>query len=86
MNTHLYGEKAGAVLYPLRIFGEDADYLTDVSPVVGGGDCFDNEMSHFADCAREGRESISPAKDGVAIQKILCGIYESAKTGGTVLL
>ena len=38
------------------------------------------------DCAKNGTECISPAKDGVEIMRILDAIYESARTGHEVVL
>jgi len=86
MNAHLYGEKSGATLYPLTIFGENADYLTNNTPVLREENHFENEISHFIDCIQESTQCISPAADGVAIQKILCGIYESGKSGEVIML
>ena len=84
MNTYLYGEKAGATLFPLTIYGEHAEHLTDNRPIFEEENPFFNELSHFADCIRGEAQPISPAEDGVAVQKILCGIYASAKAGKTV--
>ncbi len=86
MNTLLYGDKAGVSLAPFTIFGEDAGYLTDNKPTVANENMFDNEIRHFLDCIKEGKEPIATAADGVNIQKILCGIYESAKLGKVVEL
>ena len=79
MNTFLYGTRAGATFDPLTIYGESAEYLTDNVPTYIEEDPFDNEINHFVECIRTGREPIATAADGVAIQKILCGIYESAR-------
>ena len=77
----LYGDKAGANLDPLAIYGEDGGYLTDNKPTVQQSQIFDNEIRHFLDCVQTGAQPISPAADGVAVQRILNGIYESAKVG-----
>ena len=58
--------------------------MNDDKPVIRNGDSFLNEFNHFVDCVRGTAETISPASDGVTIQKILCGIYESAKAGKVV--
>jgi predicted dehydrogenase len=86
MNTFLYGEKAGAVLEPLEIFGEAAGYLTNNKPRFENENIYENEIKHFVDCVRTGKPPITPAADGLVIQKILCGIYESAKSGTMVTL
>ena len=80
MNVFLYGEKCGATFNPFKLYGEAAGYLTDNTPVFDNENPFDNEMNHFIDCIRTGCPPIAGASDGVAVQKILCGIYESSKT------
>ncbi len=49
-------------------------------------DHFAAEIRHFLDCVKTGQTPISPASDGVAIQKILNGIYASAKAGREIEL
>ncbi len=83
---HLYGTKAGATLDPLKIYGEDGGYLSDAVPVLKNENRFDNEIRHFLDCIKESKEPIATAEDGVLIQKILNGIYDSAKLGKEVSL
>jgi len=43
-----------------------------------------NEVVHFAECCREGKEPISSGHDNLGTMKILFGIYESSKTGRPV--
>lgn len=47
---------------------------------------FTNEILHFADCCREGKEPISSGKDNLGTMKAIFGIYESARTGQPVEL
>lgn len=65
-------------------------YMTDVSlktPTALSFDgLFENEINHFVDCFVNGTECIAPAQDGIDLMKILCGIYESARTGHEVIL
>jgi predicted dehydrogenase len=87
----LYGDKAGCSLLPFKVFGEDAGYLTDNVPVLDkGGRDFDNvfvrETRHFLDCILGKCQPISPASDGLAVQKILNGIYDSAAAGKEIAL
>lgn len=42
---------------------------------------FTNEILHFADCVREGKEPISSGKDNLGTMKLILGIYEAARTG-----
>lgn len=45
---------------------------------------FTNELAHFADCCRSGKEPISSGKDNLGTMKIVFGIYESSRTGKIV--
>ena len=86
----MYGDKAGFDLYPPQlptIYGEIGGYLSDSLATTGKtGPRFDAEMAHFVDCIRTGKQPISPAEDGVWMQKMLCGIYDSAKAGREIWL
>ncbi len=75
----VYGTKAGASLDPFTIYGEDGGYLTDTQPVVESKDMFENQIRHFLDCIKTGKEPLAPLADGITIQKILNGIYKSAE-------
>jgi predicted dehydrogenase len=68
------------------IFGEDGGYLSDSKPTIQQADNFSSEIRHFLDCVKEGRQPISPAADGVAVQRMLNGIYESARLGKEIKL
>jgi predicted dehydrogenase len=84
--SQIFGSKAGASLDPLMIYGEEEGYLMDSAPVVMEEDAFNNEIRHFLDCVKEGREPISTVQDGLQVQKILNGIYDSARLGKEVIL
>jgi predicted dehydrogenase len=84
--SYIFGDKAGASLNPFEIYGEEAHYLMNAAPVVDNEDSFANEIRHFLDCVKEGKEPIATAEDGLLIQKILNGIYDSAKAGKEVFL
>lgn len=45
-----------------------------------------NEILHFAECCRTGKEPLSSGKDNLGTMKAIFGIYESAKTGRIVQL
>lgn len=84
--SQIYGDKAGANLVPLNIYGEGVGYRTDTTTLFDPVDHFAAEIRHFLDCIKTGQTPISPASDGVAIQKILNGIYASAKAGREIEL
>lgn len=76
----LYGEKLGASVFPLEIYGEDNGTLMDQSyPYLEESD------RHF-ECARNfvqaclGQEALLiSASQGTYIQKVICSLYQSAE-------
>lgn len=85
-HSQVVGTKAGASVEPFEIYTEDEGYLTDVRPVIEKGNAFEAEVRHFLDCVKTGATPITNADEGVEIQKILNGIYESARLGKEVEL
>jgi predicted dehydrogenase len=86
-----FGTKAGARLDPeLEIYSEMNDYMTNVrlnnSTALSFDGLFANEINHFVDCVKTGAPCRNPAEDGVALMKILDGIYEAARTGHEVVI
>jgi len=47
---------------------------------------FVNEILHFADCAKSGREPLSSGRDNIDTVKVVVGIFESSRTGKAVYL
>ena len=90
MFSKLYGEKAGASVIPAVIYGEEDGFLTDVEPVIavenGWQKAFEREIAHFADCVVEHRTPLASAEDGLTVQRMLNGIYDSAAQGREILL
>ncbi len=87
--VRLYGTKAGTTFDPLTVYGEnEAGFLSDSVVACGGNgeDIFENEIVWFLDCMDGKKEILSPAGDGVTVQRILDGIYRSAKLGREVML
>ena len=84
--TQIAGEKAGATLNPLTIYGEDMGYLTDNKPTLLPNNIFEAEIDHFIHCLNTGDKPISPVEDGVTVQRILEGIYTSARLGKEVTI
>lgn len=82
--TQICGSKAGARLDPLVIYGEEDGYLSDNAISSGNSDMFDNEIDHFINCLRTGEKPKSDLEQAVTMQRILQGIYDSAKLGKEV--
>jgi predicted dehydrogenase len=85
--TQICGSKGGAILDPFTIFTENSlGYLADLHPIVPKVNEFEEEISHFIDCLITGKKPIAPIEDGIAVQRMLAGIYDSAKLGKEVNL
>ncbi|WP_399632007.1 Gfo/Idh/MocA family protein [Sporosarcina sp. SG10008] len=88
----LFGEKGGAEIEPkLVMVTEKSNTILNVTPQVDNlsfdfEKAFKNEINHFVDCCKEGKETIAPVADGVQIMRMLNAVYESAKTGKEVYL
>ncbi|MDW7656540.1 MAG: Gfo/Idh/MocA family oxidoreductase [Bacillota bacterium] len=85
--TQICGTKAGATLEPLTIYGENAQgYLTDNQPTVKKANNFETEITHFLDCLATGKKPLAPVEDGITVQKMLQGIYDSARLNREVTI
>ena len=47
---------------------------------------FVNEILHFAECCKTGKEPVSSGRDNIETMKIVLGIVESSRTGVAVEL
>lgn len=81
MKINIYGSKGGADVFNSMIYGQSEGYLTDTKIGKAEFNGFYEEISHFVDCALNGTPTISPIEDGIVVQSILNGIYESAEKG-----
>lgn len=88
----LFGDKGGAEIEPeLVMVTEKNNTILNVTPQVDNlsfdfEQAFTNEINHFVECCIEGKEPLAPVADGVEVMKMLCAIYESAKTNKEVYL
>jgi predicted dehydrogenase len=87
-NFVLMGEKGGASWNPPGLFRDDAGYMINSAPgwLPGGsaGDCFAAKMRNFVEHVLYDRPTLAPAEHGLMVQKMLDGIYASARKGGEV--
>ncbi len=79
--TVVCGTKAGIKMDPFTVYGEDMDYLTDNTPTVKEVNPFAVEIDHFIDCVRTGKKPQSTLDEGLTVQRMLNGIYDSARLG-----
>ncbi len=85
--TLLCGTKAGATVEPLVIFGERNGYLsTDSITVCPRNDKILLEITHFADCVLNKKETKYPISQAVTMQRMLQAIYDSAESKREIIL
>lgn len=87
----LFGTKAGAKIDPgLELYSQSNGYMTNVQlaadTALSFNGLFEREIDHYVSCILDGTPCRAPAEDGVALMRILDGIYESARTGHEVIL
>ncbi len=74
---------------PFKKFDDMFQGFFPVAPEPGSlptGNPFCNELLHFSDCCRTGREPLSSGRDNLGTMKVIFGIYESARRGSSVEL
>lgn len=89
--VELRGTKAGLKWQrgELEIYSEECGVPVDLTPKFGkpkSGHGHEQNLSHFADVVLKGEKPSYNINQGVDMIKVLCAIYESAKTGKEVLL
>jgi predicted dehydrogenase len=86
-NIQIFGTKGGAIWDSTQIFTDYNDYMINASPsFIPKWDMWQYKMQHFVEVARDGRKNEAPAEDGVAVQKMLDGIYAAAAAGKEVTI
>jgi predicted dehydrogenase len=87
MNVHLFGEKAGASVFPLQVYSETETELTNTEfsnlQIV---DKWHDSIYDFIDSCINGRQPICKAEEGMYIQKMIDAMYKSSETGKPVIL
>ena len=94
-NTFLVGDKGGLSVYPLKVQTELNGHLTDCTPqyvsshpmpypAASGG--HDKSVFSFVDAALNGKPAAIPGSQVILTQKIIDGLFASAKTGREVAI
>ena len=85
-NFSIMGSKAGGQWDPPMIFTDLNNYMSNISPNFipdnGWGNIWPQKMRNFVEHCLYNKPSMSPAEDGLMVQKMLDSIYESAAKGG----
>ncbi len=86
-SVKLYGSKEGAELFPLALYGEEDGQLSDKQfPFMEMRDWHIDADRNFVQACMGRAELLVTAKQGTYIQRVLCGLYESADTGMPVIM
>ena len=76
------GTRGGGTYDPPRIFTDAAGTMFNLEPAfLGDESAWDRKMGDWIDCIRKGKKPEAPGEDGLAVQKMLNGIYRSAERG-----
>ncbi len=87
--TEVYGTRAGARFKPLQIFRNEYGRMVNLEvklPDAPPGAGHTKAIRNFLDVVRGQAEPVVTPADGIAIMRILDGIYESAVTGKSVVV
>jgi predicted dehydrogenase len=85
-SVQILGDKAGVKLEGgnITFYGENEGYITDFVPQYAKGDAFVGQAKHFVECIRGNVQCRCPSEYGLMIQRILNGVYDSAKANKEV--
>jgi predicted dehydrogenase len=83
----IIGEKGGCTYEPFAFFHDHAGMMLDATPsFVPKVEIFPHKMKHFVNVCLGKEDSKAPAVDGLNVQKMLDGIYQSAEKGKEVII
>lgn len=87
LSVALMGDKGGADVFPLKIFQEKHETLVDTTTsYIPPGDKYELQIRHFVDNCLKDNTLESNMSDGVKLQTIINGLYESAEKGTPIHL
>jgi len=84
-NVQIMGSEGGCTFDPLTLSYNHNGYMVNATPEhIGKGDDFAEKMRHFVEVCRGERANESSGEDGLAVQRILNGVYAAIDAGGAV--
>ena len=90
MNFTAMGEKAGCSWETAAIYTDLNDLMVNAVPAYieegGWGVLFQTKLQNWVDGCRKGAKLTASGEDGLAVQKMLDGIYRSAAAGKEVVI
>ncbi len=86
-DINVLGEKGGGTWADPKIFTDFSGTMVNMEPSFLSPDTiWDEKMRDWIECIQTGRKPVCPGEDGVAVQKMLDGIYKSAERGKEVAI
>ena len=86
-NFSFMGEKGGGEFDPVAMRTDEHGYMMDKTPAyMPNYDCFERKMRYFVDTALHGKPTEAPGEAGLAVQKMIDGIYQAAEKGREVAI
>ncbi|MDF2473043.1 MAG: hypothetical protein K0R21_825 [Anaerocolumna sp.] len=86
-NVQLFGDKLGATLFPLELYGEDEHQQINISyPFDDEKDLYLSEVENFVNACLGKEELLVTSQQAVYIQTLICTLYDSANTGRPIML
>jgi predicted dehydrogenase len=84
---NLVGDKGGATWDPPALFTDQAGTMVNITPAFTGSASdfpflFKQKLRNWVDGCTKGTELRAPGEAGLAVQKMLDGVYRSAAAGG----
>jgi predicted dehydrogenase len=81
-NVQLFGDKLGATLFPLEVFGEEDNQLSNtVYPFNNEEDLHYKSIANFIKACLGEEKLVVTAEQGLYVQKLICALYESSESG-----
>ena len=85
--VQVYGDKAGANLNPLEIYGQIGNNIADIQPMLNLPEKpQEQKVFNFLEAVKGEGKLLTPGSDAIAIAQIMDAIYESGKTGKAVAI
>ena len=85
-NVRLFGDKLGASVFPLELYGEENGQLTDQTfPWLEMKDWHLNSEQNFVRACLGKEELLVTAEQGTYVQKVIGALYQSAESGLPVI-
>lgn len=85
-NVQIFGDRLGATVFPLELFGEDHSQLINTEyPFDDGKDLYYTEIENFVNACLGKEKLLVTSEQATYIQTLICALYDSANSGKPVM-